>query len=366
MLAFIISILAVQLVFLALCYSSLATFTSTFTSKYGAPNNDGGVAAEGGGGSVVVNGYRSAREIAGAPAKKATSLKWLQAVATGSTVTAAASHNLSEEEASIVKKELGNVLTSATGSYGDALSSSLKEEAYVQTTVGSIPEVVTKHKLSKERRMKRLNPYTMLPHAETEEDFRSAAEKERYRTLQRLREKRMKGKEQQQEEYRRKAAERRARKTNKQPESKETAEEKRKRTLKSIPQMEKERSDKLHELWEEEKRKPGKASLDYDKFAAQYEGDPLSYNLSEYFTEVCESKVEPLVECSNRSKRVLNESETEGVDILFSMRTTMKFHDNRLPLVFETWLSEVDPANVYIVTDGDDEDLAWKLRTLRE
>jgi len=79
-LAFIISILAVQLVFLALCYSSLAAFTS----KYGAPINVG-VAADSA--SEAENGYRSAREIAAVPAKKATSLKWLQAVATTTRVT---------------------------------------------------------------------------------------------------------------------------------------------------------------------------------------------------------------------------------------------------------------------------------------
>jgi len=102
----------------------------------------------------------------------------------------------------------------------------------------------------------------MLPHhAETEDDYRSAADKERRRTLERLREKRMEEKKRKQEEYRRKAAERRARK--------------------NIPQMEKERSDKLHELWEEEKKKPGNANLDYDQFAEQYEGDPLSSNRSE-------------------------------------------------------------------------------------
>lgn len=343
MLLFIFLVLAVQLVFLALCYNNL----SSFALKYGALSNNG----------AVGDGYRSAREIPGGmPLKKmATNLKWLQNISTTAVVATTQSELAKEEEAEVATK------------HKLIRTDNHVKEPSVLTTISNNAPIILKEAAGNilEGRKRRLHPPTLLPHSDSVDDIRNAAEQERRRTLERLRAKRMEVRKRAEEEYRRKAAEKRAQREAKIQESKETPEEKRNKALKkTIPQMEHDRAEKMHQLWEEEKRKPGQESLDYEKFAAQYPGDTMNSSLSEYFQEVCNSRVEPLVECLNRSKRQLNVSEAEGSDILFSMRTTLRYHEERLPLLFETWLTDVDPANVYIVTDGDDEDLTWKLRTL--
>lgn len=66
---------------------------------------------------------------------------------------------------------------------------------------------------------------------------------------------------------------------------------------------------------------------------------------------------EPLVECLKRPARNLTRFEKSGDDILFSLRTTVKFHKKRLPVLFKTWLSTVNLSNVFLVTDGKDENL---------
>ena len=66
---------------------------------------------------------------------------------------------------------------------------------------------------------------------------------------------------------------------------------------------------------------------------------------------------EPLVECLKRPPRNLTRFEKSGDDILFSLRTTVKFHKKRLPVLFKTWLSTVNLSNVFLVTDGKDENL---------
>ena len=307
--------------------------------KYGAPN-DNEVAG--------LNGFRSAREIPGVTQKQSASITWLQDITTSASVVSA----LSEKKPEDLKENTQNVLTTTD-----------KEAAYVQTASNSSLVDVSKGQISKDR-LRRLNPSTMLPHSEAVDDFRSVAERERRKTLERLREVRIQEQKRIEDNYRRNAAEKRARRDAEEMKVKEAEDEKRKKKLKTIPMMERERSERLHKLWEE--KKGIKSEETFDKFEARFEGDPLRTSLSEFFEEVCESRVEPLVECSNRTKRMLNESEAEGVDILFSMRTTVKYHEERLPLLFETWLSEVDPANVYVVTDDDDEDLTWKLRTLSE
>ena len=73
-----------------------------------------------------------------------------------------------------------------------------------------------------------------------------------------------------------------------------------------------------------------------------------------YFAEVCGEKLEPLVECSDRVERRLSHLEQEGRNIMFTMRTTVAYHRQRLPLLFQTWLTTVSPDTVFIVTDGHD------------
>ena len=74
----------------------------------------------------------------------------------------------------------------------------------------------------------------------------------------------------------------------------------------------------------------------------------------QYFMELCEEKLEPLVECSDRVPRKLSLLEREGRNIMFTMRTTVAYHKQRLPLLFHTWLTTVSPDTVFIVTDGHD------------
>ena len=58
--------------------------------------------------------------------------------------------------------------------------------------------------------------------------------------------------------------------------------------------------------------------------------------------------------------RPLTANEQAGNNILFTLRTTMKFHQQRLPVLFDTWLTTVNTSNVFLVTDG--EDTKWKGR----
>ncbi len=119
-----------------------------------------------------------------------------------------------------------------------------------------------------------------------------------------------------------------------------------------------ERARKLDRLWKERK--------DGVEIGGKTETSNLS-NLSapeEYFAEVCEKTLEPLVECLKTPLRNLTAFEASGSDIMFTMRTTLKYHEKRLPVLFDTWLSEIEPSSMFIVTDGEDEDLLWKTNTL--
>lgn len=94
----------------------------------------------------------------------------------------------------------------------------------------------------------------------------------------------------------------------------------------------------------------------------------VSYNFGpysgKYFEDACKRAEEQVLECSLRPSRPLTPLEASGGDILFTVRTTVKYHAVRLPDILETWLSGVDPAGVYIVSDGKDEDLEKKLGVL--
>ena len=49
-----------------------------------------------------------------------------------------------------------------------------------------------------------------------------------------------------------------------------------------------------------------------------------------------------------------------GNHILFTVRTTASLHSQRLPLLFQTWLSAVNRSNVVLVTDGQDRVLQFR------
>lgn len=65
---------------------------------------------------------------------------------------------------------------------------------------------------------------------------------------------------------------------------------------------------------------------------------------------------ELLVETNlNLHPRLLTPFEAAGNDIMFTVRTTKPFHDKRLPLLFETWMTRANHSNIFIVTDGEDK-----------
>ena len=65
---------------------------------------------------------------------------------------------------------------------------------------------------------------------------------------------------------------------------------------------------------------------------------------------------EILVETNqNLHSRPLTPFEAAGNNIMFTLRTTKPFHDKRLPLLFETWMSKANHSNIFIVTDGEDK-----------
>ena len=67
---------------------------------------------------------------------------------------------------------------------------------------------------------------------------------------------------------------------------------------------------------------------------------------------------EVLVETNSLlTPRPLTEREQAGSNILFTLRTTVKFHKTRLPLLFDTWLTKVNRSNVFLVTDEEDKGL---------
>ena len=63
---------------------------------------------------------------------------------------------------------------------------------------------------------------------------------------------------------------------------------------------------------------------------------------------------EVLVENDTRPFRKLTKFEEEGKNIMFTLRTTMSYHEGRLPLMFDTWMSETDCSRIFLVTDGYD------------
>ena len=51
-----------------------------------------------------------------------------------------------------------------------------------------------------------------------------------------------------------------------------------------------------------------------------------------------------------------------GNHILFTVRTTASLHHQRLPLIFQTWLSTTNRSNVVLVTDGQDRVLKHRAK----
>lgn len=67
---------------------------------------------------------------------------------------------------------------------------------------------------------------------------------------------------------------------------------------------------------------------------------------------------------SSLTSRELSPDEAAGNDILLTLRTIKKYHDKRLPLLFDTWLSKVNKSNVFLMTD--DRDPVWQKKVWRD
>ena len=66
------------------------------------------------------------------------------------------------------------------------------------------------------------------------------------------------------------------------------------------------------------------------------------------------------MECHKGPPRELTPFEREGNHILFTIRTTVSLHSERLPILFLTWLTNVNRSNVVIVTDAVDPILQYR------
>jgi hypothetical protein len=64
-------------------------------------------------------------------------------------------------------------------------------------------------------------------------------------------------------------------------------------------------------------------------------------------------------ECFGKVRK-LTPFELEGNHILFTVRTSAKYHSERLPRLFHTWLANVNRSNVVIITDDFDPVLQYR------
>ena len=76
------------------------------------------------------------------------------------------------------------------------------------------------------------------------------------------------------------------------------------------------------------------------------------------------SEPEELIENSNFPARILSHTERAGNNIMITIRTTKKFHQKRLPILYDTWLTVVNGSNVFLVTDGEDDEYREKSKKL--
>lgn len=79
-----------------------------------------------------------------------------------------------------------------------------------------------------------------------------------------------------------------------------------------------------------------------------------------------DNSVEHLIENIHRSVRPQTDSEAAGNNIMITIRTTRKFHQKRLPYMYDTWLTTVNGSNVFLVTDAEDEEYQEKSKQLGE
>ena len=68
------------------------------------------------------------------------------------------------------------------------------------------------------------------------------------------------------------------------------------------------------------------------------------------------SNKEPVVELLVQKHRARQNSEAAKNKIMLTIRSTMSLHKKRLPVMLDTWLTTVNASNVFLVTDGFDEE----------
>ncbi len=72
------------------------------------------------------------------------------------------------------------------------------------------------------------------------------------------------------------------------------------------------------------------------------------------------------IEKDPRPFRALSPSEQAGDNIVFTLRSTLKFHQKRLPLLMDTWMSKVNCSRIYLVTDGPDPKTEAQVKSIGE
>ena len=75
---------------------------------------------------------------------------------------------------------------------------------------------------------------------------------------------------------------------------------------------------------------------------------------------------EVLAESSGRSPRALTLFEQAGNDVMIAIKSTLAYHRTRFQLLLDTWLSMVNASNVFLVTDGNDEEYEDKAKKIGE
>ena len=73
---------------------------------------------------------------------------------------------------------------------------------------------------------------------------------------------------------------------------------------------------------------------------------------------------EELIANSSLPVRILSDKEKAGNNIMITIRTTKKFHQKRLSILYDTWLTVVNVSNVFLVTDGEDDEYQKKSKKL--
>ena len=73
---------------------------------------------------------------------------------------------------------------------------------------------------------------------------------------------------------------------------------------------------------------------------------------------------EVILEKMQKPLRTLSDFESAGNNIMITIRTTRKFHQKRLPYLYDTWLNKVNGSNVFLVTDAEDEEYQEKSKQL--